>query len=268
MLIRMFCGEKIALTVQVYHNLPDFGTGRKLLLTGFVKIGMIRLGYMQNDSIGNHQGRNVHMDKTVQTKKWWVFDSVFGALLIGSSLLLSGCGKGNDTATSTSLESGTAQNPADNGADHPAAQTVTLFLQAMLRGEDVSLRSLLTPLARERGEEQGIPFSPPASDTAVFTIDKTTLQGEIGAYVYTTLTDQDEEGESEAAEIIWIVANTEDGWRVAGAAVALFEGQEKTVINFEDPEAALQAIVQAEEKELKRQNKTLPRFGSRPQTIY
>ena len=136
---------------------------------------------------------------------------------------------------------------------HPSVVVVESFLKAMLRGEDEKIRSLLTPLARKKGEEQGIPFSPEASDTASFSVDQVTPQGEIGAYVHTTLTDTDETGRKEAAEIIWIVAKGEEGWRVAGAAVTLFEGQEKTVINFEEPDVAQQAIAAAERREQQRQ---------------
>jgi len=140
-------------------------------------------------------------------------------------------------------------------SQHPAAVVVENFLTAILCGDNSTIRALLTPLARQKGDEKGIPFSPPASPTASFAVLKTTEQGEFGAYVYTDLADSDGQGGKESAEIIWVVAKTEEGWRVAGAAVSLFEGQDKTVINFEDPDAAQQAIADAETQDSEQRHK-------------
>ena len=132
----------------------------------------------------------------------------------------------------------------------PAAQTVSDFMTAMLRGEDETIRALLTPTARKAGEEQGVPFSPPASDTAAFTIDKTVPSGDSAMLITTTLTDVDPaSGQRESAEIVWTVVLTEEGWRISEALVALFEGQPPIRINFEDPEATQKALIDAETKE-------------------
>lgn len=190
------------------------------------------------------------MGKLAIVSDRWLIRFVLGAMFLGYLVLLIGCG-GTQSASSES------SSPTEAVADvstppHPAASTVHDFMTAMLRGEDEAIRSLLTPTARQKGEEKGIPFAPPASDTATFRVDRTTPQGENGAYVHTTLTDLDEMGRPESAEIIWIVALGSEGWRVAGAAVALFEGQEPTVINFEDPDAAQEAIAAAEAREAQR----------------
>lgn len=157
-------------------------------------------------------------------------------------------------------------------AHHAAELVVDRFLQAMLRGENKTLRSMLTPTARKQGEEKGIPFSPSPSPTASYSIRTTIPKENIGAYVVSTLTDIDEQGRRESAEIIWVVARTGEGWRIAGAAVALFEGQEKTVINFEDPDAARRAIAEAELRDIgRRRNPTKiaaqPYFGDVPPSV-
>jgi len=123
-------------------------------------------------------------------------------------------------------------------------------MTAMLRGEDEKIRALLTPTARKVGEEQGVPFSPPASDTATFVIDETVASDDSTASVFTTLTDVDPvSGQKESSEIVWTVARTDEGWRVSRALVSLFEGQPRILINFEDPEATQKALVEAEAKE-------------------
>ena len=157
---------------------------------------------------------------------------------------------------------------AEPHPEHPAADTARNFFEAIQQGDEVKIRSLLTPLARKKGEENSIPFSPNPSKTAYFTVDQAVPKGEIGAYVHSTLNDVNEQGQKESVEIIWIVARSEEGWRIAGAAVALFEGQEKTVINFEDPEAALKSIADAEQREVRRRKETeyikQVRFTDRP----
>jgi hypothetical protein len=127
-----------------------------------------------------------------------------------------------------------------------ATEIVSRFMTAILHGESQTIYTLLTPLARQKNKEMGIAFTPQTSHTASFTIDHAVPQGENCVYVHTTLTDLNENGENESAEIVWIVTKNEEGWRIFGAAVALFDGQDKTLLNFEDPEAAQNAISIAE----------------------
>ncbi len=158
-----------------------------------------------------------------------------------------GCGTKESSTPSASVTS------VSESVDEGASQTVAKFMTAMLRGEDEKIRALLTPKARKVGEEKGVPFSPPASDTATFTIDKFETCGDASVSVSTTLTDVDpENGQKESSEIVWQVVKTEEGWRVSGALVALFEDQPKIQINFEDPEAAQQAIADAETREMQK----------------
>ena len=179
-------------------------------------------------------------------------------ILVVSAFAYVGCGKSTSPTTvshstpspvtqESSVTGKVAANPS-NTPDEMIVQVTRDFLTSMLQGNDEKLRSLLTPLARKKGQELGIPFSPPASDTATFTIDDVAMQGDQGAYVFSTLTDKNPRGVNESAEIIWVVAKTNEGWRIAGAAVSLFDGVAKTIINFEDPEAAKKAIADAELK--------------------
>lgn len=135
---------------------------------------------------------------------------------------------------------------------HPAELVVERFLEAMFQGQEETVRSYLTATARRKGEKMGIPFSFRPNPSATFTLHGTAVKGDVGAYVQTTLEDVDDQGHRESAEIVWVVASTTEGWRVAGAAVSLFAGQEKTVLSFEDPGAAQQAIDEAIDRERQR----------------
>jgi len=134
---------------------------------------------------------------------------------------------------------------------HPAELTVFDFMTAMQRGEDEKIRTFLTSTARKAGEEEDFPFSCSASDTATFTIDKTVLQGDSTALVSTTWTDVDSDGQKES-KIIWTVEQTDEGWRISGAFVTLFEYQPPVQINFEDPESIRKVLAEAEAMEKQR----------------
>lgn len=177
-------------------------------------------------------------------------------LLVVIPLFIVGCTKEEPAAPVSVAPLPSKVDPLDRPktlAVAPSATViVTNFLEATLKGDHATLRTLLTPAARQKAMEKALPFAPQACETAKFTVDRAVPEGKIGAYVHSTLHNVDEMGRRESAEIVWIVALCEEGWRIAGAAVSLFEGQEKTVINFEDPEAALQAIADAEKKEIRR----------------
>ena len=181
---------------------------------------------------------------------------MYRSLFILCALLVPVVGCGTKEVPSAVSEKPTESAPVS--ASSQAVQTVTDFMAAMLRGEDEKIRTLLTPIARKAGEEKGVPFSPAASDTATFTIDKAVPNGSAAASVFTTLTDIDPETEQkESSEIVWTVVQTEEGWRVSGALVALFDGQPKIQINFEDPEATQQALAEAEAKAKQKQGSKL-----------
>ena len=134
---------------------------------------------------------------------------------------------------------------------HPAEQTVFDFMTAMLRGDDEKIRTFLTPAARKAGEEEDFPLSCSASDTATFTIDKTVGEGSPIALVSTTWTDVDFDGRKES-KIVWTLVRTNEGWRVSGALVTLYEGQPAIQINFEDSQSIHKILAEAETWEKQR----------------
>ena len=162
-----------------------------------------------------------------------------------------GCGTKESTAPQPAVsEPVTPPALLSEAPLHPAVQTVSGFMTAMLRGEDEKIRVLLTPAARKAGEEKGMPFSPPASDTATFVIDETAVSDDSTASVFTTFTDVNPvSGQKESAEIVWTVARTDEGWRVSRAFVSIYSDQPKVLVDFEDPETTKKALMEAEAKE-------------------
>ena len=177
-------------------------------------------------------------------------------LLLVGLLGCIGCGDNDSTAGKT-----TPMEPLV----HPALRETTrktpdavkaaveLFFAAMLDGDQERIRMLLTPAARTACREKGLPFAPSASRRTMFKVTRQVDQEGTGAYVTTHWSETGADGRMVATgEIIWVVRLTEEGWRIAGAAAALYEGQEPTILNFEDPDAMLRAIAEAERKEQRR----------------
>jgi hypothetical protein len=53
-------------------------------------------------------------------------------------------------------------------------------------------------------------------------------------------TDLDENGEAQTDEALWVLRKEAEGWRVAGVAATVFDGEPPLLLNFEDPEEMVQ----------------------------
>jgi hypothetical protein len=98
---------------------------------------------------------------------------------------------------------------------------------------------MLTPLARTKVGEKQMTLAPPGTDTARFVIGKVERLAEDGARVAVDWTDRDYNGKSRTDQTIWMVRKEAEGWRIAGMAVPIFEGEPMVLMNFEDPEDML-----------------------------
>lgn len=127
-------------------------------------------------------------------------------------------------------------------------QVVFQFLEAVRVGNDEQASGLLTPMAREQTKKMDLVVAPPGSDTASFAVGEVRMEGTDGAYVQCTWTDLDDNGAAHTDEIVWVLRLAEDGWRIAGMATEIFEGEEPLILNFEDPEDMLRKQRLAEEE--------------------
>ena len=116
----------------------------------------------------------------------------------------------------------------------PAA-VVQVFLEAIRTGNDEQASAMISTVARQKTAALG-GITPPASDTAKFSLGKVEYVGEDGARVASVWTDLDEEGQAQSTETVWVLRKEDEAWRVAGVAAMVFPGEEPLLLNFEDPE--------------------------------
>jgi hypothetical protein len=161
--------------------------------------------------------------------------------LVIFALLASGCGKPAPTGESSTDQNATdavaANAGTESGAqlDGPGA-AVSEFLEALRTGNDERASKMLTATARQKTASLNRNVTPPASDTARFSIGKTDYVNEDGARVACTWTDLDEQGQPKSDEAIWVLRREQEGWRIAGVAAQVFPGESPLLLNFEDPD--------------------------------
>jgi ketosteroid isomerase-like protein len=169
--------------------------------------------------------------------------------VVCGTVLLVGCGQKADNGIRVGASSATkAEKPTvASGTDparldqlEPPAKAVYEFLEAVRTGNDAKATAMLTKVAREKALEADRTVRPAASDTARFQIGTVEYVAHDGARVATTWTDIDEDGEPQTDEALWVLRKEEDGWRVAGVAATVFDGEPPLLLNFEDPEEMLQ----------------------------
>ena len=119
--------------------------------------------------------------------------------------------------------------------DGPAAVTYE-FLEALRTGNDEKASNLLSAAAREKTASLNRNVTPPASDTARFSVGKIDYVNNDGARVASTWTDMDEQGQPKSDEAIWVLRREKEGWRIVGVAAQIFPGEQPLLLNFEDPD--------------------------------
>jgi hypothetical protein len=161
-------------------------------------------------------------------------------------LIVTGCSKqsepGQPAAATQQSQSATvpANEPqtTEAKADGPAA-AVAEFLEAIRTGNDEVASKMLSTVARKKTAALNRSVTPPASDTAKFTVGKVKQVAPDIAHVACTWTDLDPDRQPKTDEAIWVVRHEQSGWRVAGVAAQVFPGEQPVLLNFEDPEDML-----------------------------
>lgn len=180
-------------------------------------------------------------------------------LIVGLAALAGGCGKPADTTPDAAVT--TPAGPQANGAveagkanaanslrsDTPEA-AVGKFLEAVRTGNDRVAETMFTDLARERIKELDIQVAPRGSDTAKFEISKAELLGNDGARVPCKWTDIDAEGKVRVDEMTWMLRKQSEGWRVAGMAAVVLEGEDPLLLDFEEPKETLKKLERLREE--------------------
>jgi hypothetical protein len=195
--------------------------------------------------------------------------SIFGLAAMG--LLAFGCSKSTDPGT-TQATPAAASNRADTApataSPQDAKLVVTSFLDAIRKGDNEAATRLLTQVARQKAEKTGRCVAPAANDNAKIEVEDTvypTPAHDI-AHVPTKWIDLDESGKPRTDKATWVCRLEPEGWRVAGFAAYVFEGEDPLLLSFEDPEdmAKKQEWLKKEIDRRSKQETTPPASGENP----
>jgi hypothetical protein len=151
--------------------------------------------------------------------------------------LVAGCG-GSDESPPP------AANPSqpDTTAAADPVESVKIFLEAVRRGDDATAAAMFTQLAREKASEMNIEVAPKGSDTAQFEVFEAEHVDDELAKVPSTWSDYDAEGQLRTDKMAWMLRREPEGWRVAGMAATVFEGEPPLLLDFENPEETLRKL--------------------------
>lgn len=187
----------------------------------------------------------------------------FSLLLIsvGSLVAVPGCGQSgqssrNDGKAHADHTASTPPHTSDTSQvrppvalpvkpDSPPEAVVGAFLDALREGDEGVAAGLLTAIAREETARHDLEVRPPGTPAASYEIGQVQLvQG--GAHVASIWSEPTPDGDRVAYEVVWVLRQQPDGWRIAGMATELVRGQPPVFLNFEDLADMFQKTEQAE----------------------
>ena len=131
---------------------------------------------------------------------------------------------------------GSAPEPQKEPADAGPQAAVEEFLDALRNGDDHRTEQMLTAAARETTKAVGMVVAPIGSDTIQFEIGEVEYLADDGARVACTLSDLGQNQQRETQELIWMLRLEPEGWRIAGMAAVLVEGEPPRALDFENLE--------------------------------
>lgn len=164
-----------------------------------------------------------------------------------------GCGgapQGSSDAANSSPSgpggAGLANADSGPGVSQPQAVSdpaavVAQFYEALRRGSDETIASLLSDKARQETSRSGLGIQSQASESLSYQISETEFVSDEmdGAHVRTTWMEPSPEGDMTATEVIWVLRKQNDGWKISGMATPVVEGELPLLFNFEEPEDML-----------------------------
>ena len=180
------------------------------------------------------------------------------ALIVGT---LIGCGgpPASTTENVPELELSIPDQPNAVEESHAYSETlapdqiVESFLAAVRAGDEAATSDLLTDKAREETAKHNLVVRPPGTPSAKFVVGELQYidENKTGAHVNTVWTEtipQTDGGQQVVTyDVVWALRRESHGWRVAGIATEIIEGQAPVFLNFEDPGDMLSKWRRAEE---------------------
>ncbi len=147
-----------------------------------------------------------------------------------------------DAAPSAAGEaSGGSEASVPDDTSEPAA-AVTVFLDALRRGDDQKILEMYTVRAREEAARLNEHFAPRGSDTAEFQVGEVEYLGDDGARVACRWTDLDQNGQPHTMQFQWTMRREPRGWRVAGMIATPFPGEDPVLLDFENLDETIRKV--------------------------
>ena len=121
------------------------------------------------------------------------------------------------------------------------------FLAALQSGADDEISNLLTTRAKHETEKHDLVVRSPGSPDATFEVGGVEMVSG-GAYVTSLWKEPGKDGLTHQFDIIWILREQTDGWRIAGMATRVAAHEAPTYLNFEEPEEMIRIWQEADRR--------------------
>jgi hypothetical protein len=105
---------------------------------------------------------------------------------------------------------------------------------------------------RQKIKELKIPVTPHGSDTARFELSPVERVDAELARVGCKWTDLDSEGQEHTDVMTWSVLKEAEGWRIAGLAATVFDGEPPLLLDFQDPQEVVEKLDKLREEVARR----------------
>lgn len=138
-----------------------------------------------------------------------------------------GCGKSEPTTPAAPVGGTSSAKPM-----HPAASTAMQFLTASAAGDLAKATALLTPVAVEQLEKQGMTIAPLGVESPRFTMTRLLVTQKDEAAVEFAMQFQ-LEGQAQEFQGCCVMKHIGDNWRLAGVIIDPGNGMEPVVQNYE-----------------------------------
>ena len=157
----------------------------------------------------------------------------------------------------------TATNPrplepsVDLSTSATPQQVVQFFLTALQEGNDEQVTGLLTAKARTETEKHDLVVRSPGSPSAEFSVGELEMVSG-GAYVNSQWSETAPDGLTQLFDIIWVLRQQTNGWRIAGMATRVAANEQPTYLNFENPKGMIRKWNAADKRLTNQDNPASP----------
>lgn len=182
-------------------------------------------------------------------------NTIWIAAALCAVVALAGCGKKEAGSPAPAKDASKGDSPASAEPAKTVSvsaatpqEAVSSFLQALQTGDDKVAAAMLTAKARQETAEHDMVVQPPGAPNATYQVGRVEHpeNNPNAAYVSCVWSEKYQDGEEESYEVVWVLRQESEGWRVAGMATQLADSEEPVFLDFEDLAAMEDAVEKAE----------------------